>query len=80
MAQAAHGSAPDIAGKGIANPVGMIISAAMLLQWLGERNDSLSLRQAAMRIDGAVDLVLASGFRRMISVAKSEQPSSRKQC
>lgn len=63
MAQAAHGSAPDIAGKGIANPVGMIISAAMLLQWLGERNDSLSLRQAAMRIDGAVDLVLASGVQ-----------------
>ncbi len=35
MAQAAHGSAPDIAGRGIANPVGMLVSAAMLMSWLG---------------------------------------------
>jgi 3-isopropylmalate dehydrogenase len=37
MAQAQHGSAPDIAGKGIANPVSVIASAAMLLNWYGQR-------------------------------------------
>lgn len=38
MAQATHGSAPDIAGKGIANPFAMIMSAQMMLSWLGEKN------------------------------------------
>ena len=37
MAQATHGSAPDIAGKGIANPFAMITSAQMMLSWLGEK-------------------------------------------
>ena len=43
MAQASHGSAPDIAGKGIANPVGLILSSAMLLSWLA-RNARTSPR------------------------------------
>src|ERR687893_1698306 len=38
MAQATHGSAPDIAGKGIANPYAMIESTRMLLDWLGRRH------------------------------------------
>jgi 3-isopropylmalate dehydrogenase len=37
MAQAAHGSAPDIAGKGLADPIGMILSSGMLLDWPGTR-------------------------------------------
>jgi 3-isopropylmalate dehydrogenase len=37
MAQAAHGSAPDIAGQNVANPIAMILSAGMLLDWLGTR-------------------------------------------
>ena len=45
--QPSHGSAPDIAGKGIANPVATILSAAMMLEWLG-------LREAAALIQGAV--------------------------
>jgi tartrate dehydrogenase/decarboxylase / D-malate dehydrogenase len=49
-----HGSAPDIAGKGIANPTGAILSAAMMLEWLGE--DS-----AAARVRGAVERALAAG-------------------
>ncbi|MGQ9692310.1 MAG: homoisocitrate dehydrogenase [Thermaceae bacterium] len=49
-----HGSAPDIAGKGIANPTAAILSAAMMLEHLGER-------EAAMRIEAAVDRVLAQG-------------------
>ncbi len=49
-----HGSAPDIAGKGIANPCGAILSAAMMLQWLGEAQAASSLRRA-------VELALADG-------------------
>jgi tartrate dehydrogenase/decarboxylase/D-malate dehydrogenase len=41
-----HGSAPDIAGKGIANPVGAILSAAMMLEWLGLEPAAASLRRA----------------------------------
>lgn len=53
--QPSHGSAPDIAGKGIANPVATILSAAMMLEWLG---DAQALRGAAM-IRGAVRKVFA---------------------
>jgi tartrate dehydrogenase/decarboxylase/D-malate dehydrogenase len=41
-----HGSAPDIAGKGIANPAGAILSAAMMLDWLGQNQAAASLRRA----------------------------------
>ena len=49
-----HGSAPDIAGKGIANPVATILSAAMMLEWLGEK-------EAADRLEAAVLKVLEEG-------------------
>jgi 3-isopropylmalate dehydrogenase len=63
MAQAAHGSAPDIAGKGIGNPVGIILSAAMLLAWLaGERQDGAA-REAGRAIERAVAATLAAGPR-----------------
>jgi 3-isopropylmalate dehydrogenase len=63
MAQASHGSAPDIAGKGIANPVGMILSASMLLAWLaGERQDDAA-REASQAIDQAVAAALTGGPR-----------------
>ena len=52
-----HGSAPDIAGKGIANPVGTILSAAMLLRY------SLQEEEAAKAIENAVDKALAEGWR-----------------
>ena len=52
-----HGSAPDIAGKGIANPVGTILSAAMMLRY------SLDEGEAADTIEKAVDEVLADGYR-----------------
>jgi tartrate dehydrogenase/decarboxylase/D-malate dehydrogenase len=41
-----HGSAPDIAGKGIANPTGAILSAAMMLEWLGQNQAAAAIRQA----------------------------------
>ncbi|HEX6706411.1 MAG TPA: 3-isopropylmalate dehydrogenase [Albitalea sp.] len=52
-----HGSAPDIAGKGVANPLATILSAAMMLRY------SLSQPEAADRIESAVRHVLASGLR-----------------
>ncbi|MBC8164298.1 MAG: isocitrate/isopropylmalate dehydrogenase family protein [Bryobacteraceae bacterium] len=52
--QPAHGSAPDIAGKGIANPVATIISAAMMLEWFGEP----ACQAAATRLRNAVERVL----------------------
>ena len=58
-AQAQHGSAPDIAGKDRANPTSLILSAAMLLEWLGEKRNSEPLVKAGMAIDSAVDEVLA---------------------
>ncbi len=59
MAQAQHGSAPDIAGKGIANPASMIGSVAMLLDWLGNRHDRKDLSRAAKRMDLALEAILA---------------------
>ena len=52
-----HGSAPDIAGKGIANPIGAILSAALLLRY------SLKLEREASAIESAVEQVLAEGYR-----------------
>ena len=52
-----HGSAPDIAGKGIANPLATILSAAMMLRF------SLNQEDAAQRIEAAVQKVLAQGLR-----------------
>jgi 3-isopropylmalate dehydrogenase len=52
-----HGSAPDIAGKGVANPLATILSAAMMLRF------SLNQPEAADRIESAVKKVLAQGLR-----------------
>jgi 3-isopropylmalate dehydrogenase len=57
-AQAQHGSAPDIQGQDKANPISMILSVAMLVQWLGERHHREELIQAAKAIETAVDRVL----------------------
>jgi len=59
IAQAQHGSAPDIAGQDRANPTSLIRSAAMLLAWLGERHERPALGEAAQAIEAAVDAVLA---------------------
>jgi 3-isopropylmalate dehydrogenase len=52
-----HGSAPDIAGQGIANPLATILSGALLLRW------SLNLPAEADAVEAAVDAVLAAGYR-----------------
>lgn len=57
-AQAQHGSAPDIAGRNIANPTSLILSAAMMLSWLGEQRGKPGLMKAGTAIGAAVDRVL----------------------
>lgn len=61
MAQATHGSAPDIAGRNIANPYAMIMSGAMLLEWLGRKRSEPRAVEAAERIERAVERVIPEG-------------------
>ncbi|RBY88232.1 isocitrate/isopropylmalate dehydrogenase family protein [Blastococcus sp. TBT05-19] len=61
MAQAAHGSAPDIAGKGLANPIAMVLSSGMLLDWLGTRHDDPRLTEAAVRLEDGVRAAVRGG-------------------
>ena len=58
--QPCHGSAPDIAGQGKANPTACILSGAMMLDWLAQRSGNDALSQAARSIERAVDEVFAS--------------------
>jgi len=60
VAQAQHGSAPDIAGQDRANPASLIGSVAMLLAWLGERRGDAKLMQAADVIERALDATIAN--------------------
>ena len=60
LAQAQHGSAPDIAGQDRANPASLIGSAAMLLNWLGERRNDERFTRAAAAIEDALDRAIAS--------------------
>jgi 3-isopropylmalate dehydrogenase len=57
MYEPSHGSAPDIAGQNIANPLATILSAAMMMRYTFDRED------VAQRIEGAVKKVLANGLR-----------------
>ena len=59
VAQAVHGSAPDIAGRGIANPAALMLSTAMLLDWLGTRHDKPIFSVAADLLEGAVNAALS---------------------
>ena len=59
MSQATHGSAPDIAGKNIANPYALIMSGTMLLEWLGRKRGEERAMQAAKLIDAAMEKVIA---------------------
>jgi 3-isopropylmalate dehydrogenase len=58
--QPAHGTAPDIAGQGKANPCAMFLSAAMMLDWLAERYQEPQLEIRARLIEGAVEVALGS--------------------
>src|SRR5947207_5540255 len=60
--QPCHGTAPDIMGKGLANPTAMILSAALMLDWLAERHGHYDAASAARALERAVQLALASGL------------------
>jgi 3-isopropylmalate dehydrogenase len=59
--QPIHGSAPDIAGKGIVNPIAAILSASMMFQWLGDRHEDDKALELGQRIERAVEAVLTKG-------------------
>src|SRR5712671_3582897 len=61
MAQATHGSAPDIAGRKLANPYAMIMSGQMLLAWLGRKRGEPKASAAAQRIETAVERAIVEG-------------------
>jgi 3-isopropylmalate dehydrogenase len=61
--QPCHGTAPDIMGKGLANPSAMILSIAMMLDWLADKHDHPPAAEAAQRIETAVDKAFAAGIR-----------------
>jgi 3-isopropylmalate dehydrogenase len=61
MAQAAHGTAPDIAGQDIANPFSLILSAALLLGWHGERQGLANFEDAARAIESSVARAIEQG-------------------
>jgi 3-isopropylmalate dehydrogenase len=58
MAQATHGSAPDIAGRNVANPYAMITSGQMLLGWLGRKHNEPKAVAAANYMQAAIDKVI----------------------
>jgi 3-isopropylmalate dehydrogenase len=61
--QPAHGTAPDIAGKGLANPTATLLSAAMMLDWLAARGAGERFAEAAGELTAAVDAAFAGGLR-----------------
>ncbi|WP_411958600.1 isocitrate/isopropylmalate dehydrogenase family protein [Paracoccus homiensis] len=63
-AQAQHGSAPDIQGQNVANPTSLILSAAMMLVWLGEQRGVQKLMDAGNAIMAAVDAVIDDPAKR----------------
>ncbi len=62
--QPSHGSAPDIAGQGLANPTATFLSAAMMLQWLADTRGLPRLQTAAQAIEQAVDHIFGQGLVR----------------
>jgi isocitrate/isopropylmalate dehydrogenase len=71
VAQAQHGSAPDIAGSDRANPASLILSTAMLLEWLAVRRSDSNLATAARAIETAVDRVLSDRDKRTADLGGS---------
>lgn len=61
--QPSHGSAPDIAGRGIANPIATFLSAALMLEWIGGRYDDSKCVRAAQHLRRAVEQQLVAGPR-----------------
>jgi len=60
IAQASHGSAPSLAGRKVANPAALVLSAAMLIGWLGRRDGNEAAIDAAVALEAAVDAALGT--------------------
>jgi 3-isopropylmalate dehydrogenase len=76
MAQATHGSAPDIAGKGIANPYAMIDSTRMMLDWLGRRKGIDQAVAAAASMERGLTAALADAKARTGDIKGSGNTAS----
>lgn len=63
MAQAAHGSAPDIAGLNIGNPIGMMLSTVMLMEWLAEKHGDTRLQEMGRMVEEGLYRSLADGIK-----------------
>jgi 3-isopropylmalate dehydrogenase len=59
--QPCHGTAPDIAGRGLANPTAMFLSAAMMLEWLGDKHCVDECSRAATELTQAIERAFADG-------------------
>jgi 3-isopropylmalate dehydrogenase len=70
--QPAHGSAPDIAGRNLANPTAMLLSAALMLDWLGERHDLPACGEAAKALEAAIETGYRTGAVRPIEQGGSQ--------
>jgi len=66
--QPCHGTAPDIAGLGKANPTAMFLSAAMMLEWLGRQHGVTACTRAAKRLSSAVEAAFAAGRLRPVEL------------
>ena len=64
--QPCHGTAPDIAGKGLANPTAMFLSGAMMLDWLADQHQNATLKLASQLLTQAVDDAFAAGSLRTV--------------
>ena len=72
IAQAAHGSAPDIAGKGNANPAAILLSTAMLIGWIGRKQNQNEIVEAAMAMERAIDAALGDAAGRTPDIGGSQ--------
>jgi 3-isopropylmalate dehydrogenase len=61
--QPCHGTAPDIMGQGLANPTAMILSTALMLDWLADKHGHAGAAKAARTIETAVDKAFAGGLK-----------------
>lgn len=76
VAQAQHGSAPDIAGQGKANPTSLILSTAMLLHWMADRHRNPKLAAAARQIEAAVEVALSDKSGRTADLGGTSDTAS----
>jgi 3-isopropylmalate dehydrogenase len=76
MAQAQHGSAPDIQGQNRANPTSLILSSAMLLDWLGRRHRQENFSAARRLVEQAVDAVLGDPAKRTADLGGTQSTTA----